>query len=548
MQHYRRITTLAEDFEKIGLSAQTLGVSRPRNVRPLAEAEGDEPEGDDDGADAPEAPHAPEGDDDAPQTEGLQRVKTHKMKAADKAKSRMAARKGKAKRNRQRRMQSKKAGYKRRMAKMAKMKKGKSAGGRMRFKLVQGMERAANMLEGVDVGRLVRDTDPAKQRKLMSEALVKVAGLAGALGRRYAVLESALLDEEASLGLDVMHAGSAYGWDDANSTSFAGGSAPKSGEATDYAGGEKTEDDADPADADAPEAMPGGEPGEEEEGVHVGNPSTEDDQSDDFDAEMDDEGGDLDMDLDADMGDEGCDADDDMDGDEGDDFDDEDEDDEAYESRAAPRRPALTERSNRNQTRRPIVEALDLPMDHELAAIRVEATEVALNLQQGNVSMGQASSLMGDMVSYLGGAMGLYNQLVKYLGELGYVGQDNPPQAGGEAAIPSTDVGAVTLGAGMPDGKTAIGTPTPAGGAKTGDAVDGSAKSGAEPAEESAKKPAARAVTEDEDDFLPGAVRETAFQDMNVGDARKGLTFTYDGQKYKVTDIQGDYVIIQPIL
>lgn len=460
MQHFRRITTLQEDFAKIGLSAETLGVpQRPSRVRPLVEDDqGDTP--DDDAT----------GDDEGEQTvEGLQRVKVKKMKSADKAKARMASRKGKAKRNRQRRMNSKKAGYKRRMTKLAKMKKGKSAGGRMRFKLVQGMERAANVLESLDVRRLVESTNPAKQRRQLAEALVKVAGLAGALGRRYAVLESALLDEEASLGLDVMHAGSAYGWDDANSTSFAGGSAPKTGEATDYAGKAKTEDDADPIDGPAPEAMPGSDEGETDEGVHVGNPSTEDDE-DPLDA-PEDEGDEFD---DADLGDDDL------------DLGDEDETDEAYENRRGPKGKPITERSAVRRTgRRPTTEALDLPMDHELAAIRVEATEVALNLQQGNVSMGQASNIMGDMVSYLGGAMKLYNQLVGYLGELGYVGQDTPPQAGGEAAIPSTDVGAVTLGAGMPDGKTAISTPTPAGGAKTGDAIDGSSKTGAEPAEES---------------------------------------------------------------
>jgi|GEM_PF-5326578 len=474
MQHFRRISSLAEDFAKIGISGATLGLneSRPARRKLIESDEGEQ-------LDTPELAAEEEvpGEEDAPATvEGLERVKVKKMKSGEKAKARQAARKNKAKNNRKRRLARKKAGYKKRMAKLKKMTKGKSAGPRMRFRLVQGMERAATMLESVNVHHIVSKAPRGSARKQVAEAMMKVSQLAGALGRRFAVLESSLLDEETALGIDVMHAGSAYGWESGEANQ---GSAEKSGgEVTDYAGdkpataaptGDKLEGDEEPS---APEMT-------EED------PTLDDGLDLDLDADLDDDDLDMDDADDSDMDDD-FDCDSDMDDEFGDEFGDDDlgDDDEVEDDDDFGDEDVFESRT-RKRKGRSINESIEFPMDHELAAIRVEAAEVALNLQQGNVSMGQAADLMGDMVSYLGGAMKLYNQLVQHLGDIGYIGQDNPPQAGGELPPNSLGSDPTVIGDGMPDGQTAISTPTPEGGAKTGDAVDGAASSAPEATQES---------------------------------------------------------------
>lgn len=402
MLNFRRVTSLAEDMEALGLRSPS--EKRLQESIPAASEAGESVEGDGELSEA-----------------RLARVRTKRMKSGDRAKARIARRKKKAQINRKNRMKRKKSQYKMRMKRVAKMKKGKKAGPRRQFRLVTGLEKKATMLESFETSMFLNATP-----EQFVESFKNIAAVATTLSRKFALIEDILAEEEKELGLPVMDPDSALGAEKEVSNVKAG---DKTGDATEYAPGssegeapakvEQVEDPAAPEGKKKPEDLP---EGEEMDHAMAEEDDMMDEGCDDEDMEMEeDEAGDLDM---------------------------------------------------KESTKAAILAQLEnnMPMDFELAALRTEAENMAAQVGAGMVSPVMAADVMGDMVSYLGGAMGLYMDVAKDMDNQ-YVGQDMPNENKVEPVEGEANKG--VLGQAMPEGETPMDDAQKSGNApKTGDATD----------------------------------------------------------------------------
>ena len=382
---FRKVTTLAEDMANLGLGGHE---AAPEAGNELTEAT-------------------------------LKRVKTKRTTSSEKSKARMAARKGKAKRNRARRMQAKKSIYKTKMKRLKKMKKGKKGGPRTQLRLVTGLGRQGNLFESFNMATI----DPASLTKEgVVEAFENVSKVSGVLARKFAIIEELM---ETS-GLEVIHPESEHGYDLDTSNAVASG---KTGDAMDTAAdapngnlsanepkagatkGEVEEDDADPVDQ-APAVD------EDEYTEEAGDDEvTEDDDEEVTEDSEDDEVTEDDEDLEE-----------------------EEEKDEVQEA-----------------IRRRVASRIEsMPMDFELNAIRLEAENIAAQVAEGGMSPVAAGVVLGDMVSYLGGAMKVYDDLAAELQTV-YVGTGEPIEIPG-APAPEDDKENPEeyIGDGAPEGDSAV--------------------------------------------------------------------------------------------
>lgn len=381
MQHFRKVTSLQEDFQMLGLLKPRTEADEPVVKKPEDEEgadaevkkEGDEPvlpptEG--------EEGEKKDGEEDEEQTEAkLIRQRTKRMSGSKKAKARLSARKHKAKRKRTTKLKKRLTKFKNRIKKFIRLKGKKKAGPRTRFKLAAGMDhRMANMLESLDTMSLVMKGSVQED---LSGAFKNVILLSSTLARKYAVMEEIMLKLEDAL--PVEHPDSASGYDlDKKNVKVDG----KTGDAMDTT-------------MDTPAT-------EEEEPIVDMTKEEEGDGGEGWDWEDDSE----------EEGDDGeTMGDDDMDGDMDDDGEDEEdeEDAEVEESRG---------------------------LEHDLMQLRLEAEDVLDKMKTSVLSPDVAADVLKDMVAYLGGALKSYMDLAASIAPYAYAGQGAPAPVG-QGVVPA---------------------------------------------------------------------------------------------------------------
>lgn len=437
MQNHRnkRVTTLAEDFKKIGIVMNDGAVSDMDRFSRTGLTES-----------VPGLPGIA--------TEGVTAVRTKRMSSADRAASRMARRKNKAKINRSNRMKRRKSAYKMKMKRVKAQKKGRVGKGRVRL-MVQGLEKRANLLESF---KMTAAEARSVSREAMAEQFRKVGQGFGMLARRFAVCEHLL----EMINIPIEHPGSEYGLENDDTNAKDG---DKTGDAIDTAA-DAPKGNVNPAEVQAKDPkIPVQEDDLDLDGVYADDMGGEGEEGDD----------DTDFDAGLDAGWEDCDDDEEETDELGDDFDfdSEDEADVAMESM--------------------------LPMDFEMNTLRLQAEDCARAVLEGSMSPVIASGVLSDMANHLGASMAMYTSLAKDLEGYGYLGVGHPedngvsPTAAG-AAMPTTTVGDTNLqdvsttatpkedpkndtetpvGDGMPKGDTPIDDKVPEGNApKTGDVTD----------------------------------------------------------------------------
>jgi hypothetical protein len=362
MQHLRKITTLSEDMAALGLAAPAK--ENPKASRPAI-------------------------------TESKARPKIKaSIKESKKAASAVAKRK-KAQESRARRLESKASAFKTAIKKLQKENKS-----RPQLRLTLGVDKTLKSLTSL---RFTESTIRTAKRSEFTKAFESVSVVAGLLARKFAVLED-LMD------IPVIHPDSAYGYDVDHSNMRDGN---KDGDATDYAQGEVEEDGdeeikdlapppaVDPAqdawqeDEDAPEDKPEGMPEDEVEECEMQDEEDEEIKEDDGDADEDDKEDPI--------------GEEDEEGSKADDV--EDEKEKKVAESAARRARARYE---------------SMPMNFDLNAIRMEAENLATQVSAGaSIGPSMVAGILNDMVSYLGGAMKMYQTLAGTMQSM-YVGKDQP--------------------------------------------------------------------------------------------------------------------------
>lgn len=418
----RKITSLQEDMQKLGLAGLVNEDINGKARKPMTEAK-------------------------KPSPKSAQQLAEAKKSIAAQRKRASVIREG--------RMAKKLAFYETRLQRIERA--AKKSGTKIEFKLrmLKGLTKRAAVMESYDVKKALGTQTPTADQ--MSESFMKVAGLAGALARNFSVLEHYYSEAEATLGIPVMHPGSAYGYD-TNVSNAADSDA--SGEVTDYAKAGKAEDDDELPKDDMAEAEGDDDEVKKEDEDDDKDPLDamgEDDEKDGDEVKEDDDSDEDDKLKEAEGDDDEVKEDDEKDGDDDDLKEDDDED-----KKAADKKVERRKKRARSEAR---------GMDFELHAIRVEAEEQAAAVGEAeNVNMGYASSLMNDMVSYLGGAMKLYFKLQQSMKSMGYVGQDQPVGTG--AAPTEVPTNPAVIGQGQPEGQTAVDQGGVSNAPKTGDATD----------------------------------------------------------------------------
>jgi hypothetical protein len=133
----RTVTSLKEDFERIGLLKESKEMSAPASSK-IDVVESQQLT---EGAEPTETPTEGE------LTERLAVQRLKRRPASARAKSRLSYRKKKAKIRRKRKIRSRKSVVKRKMKRLKALKRGRSAGIRRRFRLATGLEQFANLIE-----------------------------------------------------------------------------------------------------------------------------------------------------------------------------------------------------------------------------------------------------------------------------------------------------------------------------------------------------------------------------------------------------------------
>lgn len=385
MQHFRKVTTLAEDFAAMGLAEKQSDYGFfPKET-----------------ADSNEVAESVE--------EALTVQRTQKMSPGEKAKARRYRTKNKAKLSRQKAVRDRKPQTQLRKDRQAKLKGDRTAGPRRRFVLSQDMSNMREQMKALQELRTLHTANNGKkiQNKHLVESLERIISNAQILCRKYAVLEeikSGSLRE--SVDVPVEYPGLSVDWENPDAPNIK--PTGKDMDATDYAkdsklAGNVKEDDMDPSD-------------NQEWWVDVD--SDDDGECGDVEVDMDDmdDSGDLDVSMDdGDMSmDDGDMSMDDADSDEmGDSEDDEieldfsidDEEEMAMESKR-------------------------VDLSYEMAKLRTEAEDVLAKMKTSVLSPADAASIVKDMVVYLGGAMKAYIDLAAQVSNQyqqgGYAGQGQP--------------------------------------------------------------------------------------------------------------------------
>lgn len=340
----------------------------------------------------------------------LKRVRTKRTTSSEKAKARMKARKNKAKTNRARRMLAKKTTYKNKMKRLKKMKKGKKGGPRTQLRLVTGLERQGSLFENFNMGAIDQST---MSKADVVAAFENVSSIAGTMARKFAVLEELM-----ESGLEVIHPESEHGYDVDTSNAVASG---KTGDAMD------TTAQAPSGNVTVTEPKAGTTAGEVEEGDEDPvDPVAE--AEDDEVTECDDEDMTEEDELEEE---EELEEEDDLE---------EAETDEVQES-----------------VRRRVASRLEsMPISFEMNAVRLEAENMAAQVDSGSLSPIEAGAVLGDMVSYLGGGMKMYADLANDFQTV-YLGTGNPEApAGNPKPEDDKENPEEYVGQGAPEGDSAL--------------------------------------------------------------------------------------------
>jgi len=393
LNHLRRMTTMQEDFEALGLinpSRSNAGfpseMTEDRSVRPfdfndadtidldLNESdtstllEGIDEDLDDLFRESEETDNLDEDDDlsgildeDADYSaldltpdelsEALVRKRLKRQKAGVRAQARREYKKKRGSVLRKRKKREKKSSFKIRKKRITALRGTKSAGPRRRFSL-ENNEELLNTFESIDL--------KGNAHEGLIEGFMRIDEVATLLSRKFSVcdeiidqLESELFGEE---GIPVEHPDSEYDYENPDAPNYI---APgKTGDVTDTA-------------KDAPK----------------GNIASKDDHP-----QVKTPAGNVKFEMDGDSED-----------------DDEDDDDDDME------------------------ESVDMPS--EMIMLRMEAQDALAKLKTHVISPAEAGAILKDMVGYLGGAMKTYMDLAKDIGQYAYAGVDQPGEYTGGVNI-----------------------------------------------------------------------------------------------------------------
>jgi len=402
VQHFRKIRTMQEDFESLGIAKARAGhgLVNERNYAPISEdieplrfdehaqtedldggltedvdlddgfgdltedmdlddlleGKSKKESGCDDDDDYDDDEDDDEDDDDIEESEnmteeelaeGLIKKRLKRMKAGDRAKARQNYRKKKKTILRKRHKREKKAKTKIRHKRITALRGNKKAGSRRRFQLKNDIHECQDLNESLEGLDLSRGWDLFEE---VERGFGLVDQFSGVLVRKFAVAEEALRGlEEGSI--PVEHPDSEFGYDEEPENTKKGG---KTGDATDSAG-------------DAPK----------------GNVKSNDDHPDHKTPK-----GNVKFEAD------------------GDDEDDDDEDDEDEEKN----------------------ESIDMPS--EMVMLRLEAQDALDKMKTHVISPSEAGSILRDMVTYLGGAMKTYMDLASGISKYAYAGIGAPGDYG----------------------------------------------------------------------------------------------------------------------
>jgi hypothetical protein len=389
MQHFRKVSSIEEDFAAIGIAKKPAGNFFPSEIPdPITEEKLDE---------------------------ALVVQRTKKMSPADRSKAHRYRQRNKSKIARQTAVRERKPQHQKRQDRVDRLKGDRTAGTRRRFVLQQDMSNMRNEMKALQELRKFHNANSPKDTKQLVETLKRISKNAQTLCRKYAVLEEIKFGQLKESEIPIEHPDSEYGWENPDAPNINPGN--KDGDPTDYAsssklkGNVKAEDDMDPSDnQDWWSDVSGG-----------GDDDMDMSSDDDMDMSADD---DMDMDvgseddLDAELGGDES-SDDSSDDDEMDmDFDlpDDDEDESPMESKR-------------------------VDLSYEMARLRTEAEDVMQKLKTSVLSPAQAGSFVQDMVIYLGGAMKAYldlaAQVTKEYQQGGYAGQGGSVEVG--TSVPDND-------------------------------------------------------------------------------------------------------------
>jgi len=377
MQHFRKVTTLAEDFAAMGLAEKPSDYSFfPKEV-----------------SDPKEVSESVD--------EALTVQRTKKMTPGEKAKARRYRTKNKAKLSRQKAIRDRKPQTQLRKARQAKLKGDRTAGPRRRFVLSQDMSNMREQMKALQELKKFHNANTGKklENKHLVESLERIISNAQILCRKYAVLEEIKAGSlRESVNVPIEYPGLSVDWENPDAPNI--NPTGKDMDATDYAkdsklpGNVKAEDDMDPSDNQ--EWWVDVDSGDEGECDDV-DMGTDDDMGDDFQVDMDDESGDeVDVSMDDEMGD-----DDEIELD----FNVDDEEEMPMESKR-------------------------VDLSYEMAKLRTEAEDVLAKMKTSVLTPADAASIVKDMVIYLGGAMKAYIDLAAQVSSQyqqgGYAGQGQP--------------------------------------------------------------------------------------------------------------------------
>jgi len=388
MQHFRKVSSIEEDFAAIGIAKKPSGNFFPSEVPdPITEDKLDE---------------------------ALVVQRTKKMSPADRAKAHRYRQKNKSKIARQTAVRERKPQHQKRQDRVDRLKGDRTAGTRRRFVLQQDMSNMRNEMKALQELRKFHNANSPKDTKQLVETLKRISKNAQTLCRKYAVLEEIKFGQLKESEIPIEHPESEYGWENPDAPNINPGN--KDGDPTDYAsssklkGNVKAEDDMDPSDnQDWWSDVSGGD----DDDMDMSSDDDMDMSADD-DMDMGDEVG-SEADLDAELGgdDEVIGDDDEMDMD----FDMSDDDEESP------------------------MESKRVDLSYEMARLRTEAEDVMQKLKTSVLSPAQAGSFVQDMVIYLGGAMKAYldlaAQVTKEYQQGGYAGQGGSVEVG--ASVPDND-------------------------------------------------------------------------------------------------------------
>lgn len=389
MQHFRKVSSIEEDFAAIGIAKKQSAASFfPSEVPDMTREQIEE---------------------------GLTVQRTKKMSPADKADARRYRQKNKSKLARQKAVRERKPQHQKRQDRVDRLKGDRTAGPRRRFVLSQDLSNMRNEMKALNELRKFHNANnsPKDVAKLLG-TLKRISENAQALCRKYAVLEEIKYGALRESMIPIEHPESEYGWENPDAPNI--NPSNKEGDPTDYAansklkGNVKAEDDMDPSDNQDwwVDVDASGDSMDDMGDMEIGDDSVSDDLNmGDDDMSFDDVG--SEDDLDAELGGD----DDEMELD----FDLPDDEEEMP------------------------MESKRVDLSYEMARLRTEAEDVMQKLKTSVLSPAEAGSFVKDMVIYLGGAMKAYldlaAQVTKEYQQGGYAGQGAPEAVG--ASVDDTD-------------------------------------------------------------------------------------------------------------